>query len=123
MLDDEMLDIVLDLHLAQVARADDDCRLCAQAQSRAVRKAHGDEFGRLRPTCSSPPAAIRSSWPLPISVASIRRGRWPKNWVAAGAIGEVRQVNVRGGQGLLNDCSHLLDMMRYVDGRSAGPCG
>ena len=36
--------------------------------------------------------------------------------VAEGAIGEVRQVNARGGQGLLNDCSHLLDMMRYVMG-------
>ena len=39
-----------------------------------------------------------------------------KELVAAGAIGEVRQVNARGGQGLLNDCSHLLDMMRYVMG-------
>ncbi len=36
--------------------------------------------------------------------------------VAEGAIGQVRQVNARGGQGLLNDCSHLLDMMRYVMG-------
>ena len=36
--------------------------------------------------------------------------------VAEGAIGEVRQVSARGGQGLLNDCSHLLDMMRYVMG-------
>ena len=39
-----------------------------------------------------------------------------KELVAEGAIGEVRQVNARGGQGLLNDCSHLLDMMRYVMG-------
>ena len=31
----------------EIARADDDCRLCAQAQSRAVRKAHGDQSGRL----------------------------------------------------------------------------
>jgi len=36
--------------------------------------------------------------------------------IAAGAIGEPRQVVARGGQGLLNDCSHLFDMMRYVLG-------
>jgi predicted dehydrogenase len=34
--------------------------------------------------------------------------------IAARAIGEPRQIVCRGGQGLLNDCSHLLDMMRYV---------
>ena len=39
-----------------------------------------------------------------------------RNLVASGAIGTVRQVTARGGQGLLNDCSHLLDMMRYVMG-------
>lgn len=36
--------------------------------------------------------------------------------IKEGAIGRVRQVVARGGQGLLNDCSHLLDMMRYVQG-------
>ena len=36
--------------------------------------------------------------------------------ILEGAIGEPRQVTARGGQGLLNDCSHLLDMMRYVMG-------
>ncbi len=34
--------------------------------------------------------------------------------IGNGAIGEPRQIVCRGGQGLLNDCSHLLDMMRYV---------
>ncbi|MSR81405.1 MAG: Gfo/Idh/MocA family oxidoreductase [Candidatus Latescibacteria bacterium] len=36
--------------------------------------------------------------------------------IKEGAIGRPRQVVARGGQGLLNDCSHLLDMMRYVQG-------
>ena len=36
--------------------------------------------------------------------------------ISSGAIGEVRQVTARGNQGLLNDCSHLFDMMRYVMG-------
>lgn len=36
--------------------------------------------------------------------------------VTSGAIGQVRQVTARGNQGLLNDCSHLFDMMRYVMG-------
>ena len=36
--------------------------------------------------------------------------------VTSGAIGEVRQVTAVGRQGLLNDCSHLFDMMRYVMG-------
>jgi predicted dehydrogenase len=36
--------------------------------------------------------------------------------IGNGAIGEPRQIVCRGGQGLLNDCSHLLDMMRYVLG-------
>lgn len=34
--------------------------------------------------------------------------------IAGGTIGEPRQIVCRGGQGLLNDCSHLIDMMRYV---------
>lgn len=36
--------------------------------------------------------------------------------ISEGAIGDVRQVTARGNQGLLNDCSHLFDMMRYVMG-------
>ena len=36
--------------------------------------------------------------------------------VEEGVIGEVRHIHAVGGQGLLNDCSHLLDMMRYVTG-------
>ena len=39
-----------------------------------------------------------------------------RNLVTSGAIGDIRQVTAKGGQGLLNDCSHLLDMMRYVMG-------
>lgn len=34
--------------------------------------------------------------------------------IAEGAIGQPKQVYASGGQGLLNDCSHLLDFMRYV---------
>lgn len=34
--------------------------------------------------------------------------------IAGGEIGKPRQIVCRGGQGLLNDCSHLIDMMRYV---------
>jgi len=34
--------------------------------------------------------------------------------VASGAIGEPSYIVAKGGQGLLNDCSHLLDMMRYI---------
>ncbi|MBI1930157.1 Gfo/Idh/MocA family oxidoreductase [Candidatus Poribacteria bacterium] len=36
--------------------------------------------------------------------------------IAKDAIGEPRQIVCKGGQGLLNDCSHLFDMMRYVLG-------
>ena len=39
-----------------------------------------------------------------------------RNLIADGAIGEPRQIVCHGGQGLLNDCSHLFDMMRYVLG-------
>ena len=39
-----------------------------------------------------------------------------RDLVAEGAIGQVRQITAVGGQGLLNDCSHLLDMMRFVLG-------
>lgn len=42
-----------------------------------------------------------------------------RNLIAAGAIGEPRQIVCQGGQGLLNDCSHLFDMMRYVLGDPA----
>ncbi|MBM3240788.1 Gfo/Idh/MocA family oxidoreductase [Candidatus Poribacteria bacterium] len=34
--------------------------------------------------------------------------------VASGAIGKPHYIVAKGAQGLLNDCSHLLDMMRYV---------
>ena len=34
--------------------------------------------------------------------------------IAKGAIGHPRQIVCVGGEGLLNDCSHLFDMMRYV---------
>ncbi|HIE26083.1 TPA: Gfo/Idh/MocA family oxidoreductase [Candidatus Poribacteria bacterium] len=34
--------------------------------------------------------------------------------IASGAIGEPRHIVAKGAQGLLNDCSHLLDMMRYM---------
>ena len=34
--------------------------------------------------------------------------------IAEGAIGAPKQVTASGSQGLLNDCSHLLDFMRYV---------
>lgn len=37
-----------------------------------------------------------------------------RDLIAGGAIGEPRQIVCKGGQGLLNDCSHLIDMMRYV---------
>ena len=55
-----------------------------------------------------------------LAVAHQRRFNpaWVKarDLVAEGAIGQVRQVTAIGGQGLLNDCSHLLDMMRFVMG-------
>lgn len=34
--------------------------------------------------------------------------------IAEGAIGQPQRVFTSGGQGLLNDCSHILDFMRYV---------
>lgn len=34
----------------------------------------------------------------------------------AGAIGQPLQILAKGGQGLLNDCSHYFDQMRYVMG-------
>ena len=34
--------------------------------------------------------------------------------IASGAIGEPRYIVAKGAQGLLNDCSHLLDMMRFM---------
>lgn len=36
--------------------------------------------------------------------------------IADGAIGQVRHVMTVGRQGLLNDCSHIFDMMRFVMG-------
>ena len=37
-----------------------------------------------------------------------------RNLIAEGAIGDVRHVHCSGSQGLLNDCSHMFDFMRYV---------
>ncbi|MCZ6681193.1 MAG: Gfo/Idh/MocA family oxidoreductase [Candidatus Poribacteria bacterium] len=57
-----------------------------------------------------------------VKVAIAHQRRFNPVWtdarelIADGAIGEPRQIVCRGGQGLLNDCSHLLDMMRYVQG-------
>jgi predicted dehydrogenase len=57
-----------------------------------------------------------------VKVAIAHQRRFNPVWtdarqlIAAGAIGEPRQIVCRGGQGLLNDCSHLFDMMRYVLG-------
>ncbi|MBM3265429.1 MAG: Gfo/Idh/MocA family oxidoreductase [candidate division Zixibacteria bacterium] len=39
-----------------------------------------------------------------------------RNLIAAGAIGAPKHVMTSGSQGLLNDCSHLLDFTRYVMG-------
>ena len=55
-----------------------------------------------------------------VKVAIAHQRRFNPVWtdarklIADGAIGEPRQIVCRGGQGLLNDCSHLFDMMRYV---------
>jgi predicted dehydrogenase len=55
-----------------------------------------------------------------VKVAIAHQRRFNPVWtdarelIANGAIGEPRQIVCRGGQGLLNDCSHLFDMMRYV---------
>ena len=55
-----------------------------------------------------------------VKVAIAHQRRFNPVWtdarelIADGAIGEPRQIVSRGGQGLLNDCSHLFDMMRYV---------
>ena len=57
-----------------------------------------------------------------VKVAIAHQRRFNPVWtdarqlIANGAIGEPRQIVCRGGQGLLNDCSHLFDMMRYVLG-------
>ena len=37
-----------------------------------------------------------------------------RNLLAAGAVGAPKHVCTSGGQGLLNDCSHIFDFMRYV---------
>ena len=37
-----------------------------------------------------------------------------RNLLAAGAVGAPKHVCASGGQGLLNDCSHIFDFMRYV---------
>ena len=41
---------------------------------------------------------------------------YARELVTSGAIGEPRYIVAKGAQGLLNDCSHLLDMMRYIMG-------
>ena len=57
-----------------------------------------------------------------VKLAIAHQRRFNPAWTAArelilnGAIGQPRQVVAKGGQGLLNDCSHLFDMMRYVMG-------
>ena len=51
-----------------------------------------------------------------INAGSIPRGTDARNLIADGAIGEPQLIVCHGGQGLLNDCSHLFDMMRYVIG-------
>ncbi len=57
-----------------------------------------------------------------VKVAIAHQRRFNPVWtdarqlIANGAIGEPRQIVCKGGQGLLNDCSHLFDMMRYVLG-------
>jgi UDP-N-acetyl-2-amino-2-deoxyglucuronate dehydrogenase len=38
--------------------------------------------------------------------------------IMSGAIGQPLHVIAKGGQGLLNDCSHYLDMMRYMMGNA-----
>ena len=55
-----------------------------------------------------------------VKVAIAHQRRFNSAWtdartlIAEGAIGQPTQIVCRGGQGLLNDCSHLFDMMRYV---------
>ena len=63
-------------------------------------------------------AANRSSVKVVIGHQRRFNSAWTdaRNLIAAGAIGEPRQIVCHGGQGLLNDCSHLFDMMRYVIG-------
>lgn len=57
-----------------------------------------------------------------VKVAIAHQRRFNPVWtdarqlIANGAIGDPRQIVCKGGQGLLNDCSHLFDMMRYVLG-------
>ncbi len=66
-------------------------------------------------------AARRNNVKLAIAHQRRFNAAWTdaRDLIAAGAIGEPRQIVARGGQGLLNDCSHLLDMMRYVLGEDA----
>ena len=41
---------------------------------------------------------------------------YARELVTSGVIGDPRYIVAKGSQGLLNDCSHLFDMMRYVLG-------
>ena len=61
-------------------------------------------------------AANRNSVKLVIGHQRRFNSAWTdaRTLIAEGAIGEPRQIVCHGGQGLLNDCSHLFDMMRYV---------
>jgi predicted dehydrogenase len=61
-------------------------------------------------------AASRNSVKLVIGHQRRFNSAWTdaRNLIADQAIGEPRQIVCHGGQGLLNDCSHLFDMMRYV---------
>ncbi len=61
-------------------------------------------------------AARRNNVKLAIAHQRRFNAAWneAKRLVADGAIGLPLHIIAKGGQGLLNDCSHYLDMMRYV---------
>ncbi len=115
MLDKEKLGIVIvttwpKLHVAMTAAA------CARKPYAVI--------------CEKPMAAtlgecdemltVASRYNVKLAIGHQRRfnSAWTtaRDLIAGGTIGEPRQVVCRGGQGLLNDCSHLIDMMRYVLG-------
>jgi len=63
---------------------------------------------------------VASRYNVKLAVGHQRRfvSTWTeaRGLIASGTIGEPRQIVCRGGQGLLHDCSHLIDMMLYVLG-------
>jgi predicted dehydrogenase len=61
-------------------------------------------------------AARRNSVKLAIAHQRRFNSAWTdaRQLIAAGAVGAPKHVMTSGGQGLLNDCSHLLDFTRYV---------